>query len=86
MLSISAVVLLVAYIACMATAIFFATLRTELTAQVRDAEIRVGSLETRYYDAIARIQSTDMLSRGFVTPQSVGYAKNGILTLTRADR
>lgn len=86
-LAVTAGALLVAYVACMATAIFFATLRTELTAQVRASEIRVGALETEYYQAMSRIDESEIASRGFVTPHNVNYvAVDGTPTLTRADR
>lgn len=86
-LAVTTMALLAGYVACMATAIFFATLRTELTAQVRASEIRVGALETEYYQAIGRIDESEVALRGFVTPNNVNYvAVDGTPTLTRADR
>ncbi len=80
-------VLFAGYVACIATAIFFATLRTELSAAVREAETRVGALETDYYQAIARLNATDIGSIGYVTPNQVVYiALDGTPTFTRADR
>ena len=59
----------------------------ELTAQVRASEIRVGALETEYYQAMSRIDESEIASRGFVTPHNVNYvAVDGTPTLTRADR
>jgi hypothetical protein len=86
-LSVLSVALLAGYIALVATAMFFATLRTELTAELQEAETRIGALETRYYDAIAELNATDVFSIGYVAPLEVGYiAQNGTPVVTRADR
>lgn len=86
-LSVLSICMLVAYVACIATAMFFATVRTELSASVRQVETRVGALETDYYDAITRLNAMDVTSIGYVTPDDVEYvALDGSPTVTRANR
>ncbi len=81
------VLLLCTYVAGMALTIFFATMKTELTAQIESAETRVGALETGYYDAIAELNATDMQVVGYVAPKQVAYVtRDGKHTVTRADR
>lgn len=79
--------LAVAYLALMMTTIFFATLRTERMAAVRELESSVSSLEGRYYDAIASLSATNVSAEGYVTPSAVEYVSaQGSPTVTRADR
>lgn len=86
-LSISCGALLVGYVALIGTAIFFATLRNELSAELRLAETRVAALETRYYDAIKKLNQTDVVAIGYVTPGQVAYVSlDGTSAVTRADR
>ncbi len=86
-LSASTVFVLLAYVAMIAATIFFATLRTELSAASEDLSMRVGSLETKYFDAIATLNATDVGLIGYVTPKNVAYVTvEGAPTLTRADR
>ena len=86
-LSISGIVLLVLYVGLIGTAIFFATLRTELSASLRETETRVGALETEYYQALSRLNATDVESIGYVTPVNVAYiARDGVSAVTRASR
>jgi|CXWL01.1.fsa_nt_gi archaellum component FlaF (FlaF/FlaG flagellin family) len=86
-LGISFVVLLIAYVACIAATIFFATLRTELTSSLEHAESRVGALETKYYSAIAKLNATDVGLIGYVIPTDVAYVtRDGSVAVTRADR
>lgn len=86
-LGVSCGILLVGYVACIATAVFFATLQTELSAKVEAAEIKVGALETKYYDAIATLSATNITDIGYVTPKNVAYvARERSASVTRADR
>ncbi len=86
-LSVSFVVLLIAYVACVCATIFFATLRTQLTSSVEEVENRVGALETRYYSEIAKLNATDIGLIGYVTPTDVAYiTRDGSVAVTRADR
>lgn len=85
-LSVTCGVLVFMYVALIGVAIFFATLRTELGAEVRQAETRVAALETKYYEAIAKLNATDVTALGYVSPTQVGYvALDGTHTVTRAD-
>ncbi len=87
LLSYGCAVLAVAYVALVATTIFFATIRTDLMVSIRSMESTVASLETEYYDAIARLSATDVGAAGFVSPTAVEYvAAAGAPAVTRADR
>ncbi len=84
-LSLSCATLFVAYVALVIATIFFAALETKLAASMRDAESRIASLETEYYDAIEKLNSTNVASAGFHQPRSVEYvAANGKPTVTFA--
>lgn len=86
-LSIGCAVLAAAYVALVAATIFFATIRTDLMVSIRSMESTVASLETEYYDAIARLSATDVAAAGFVNPVTVDYiAAAGAPAVTRADR
>lgn len=77
--------LFLAYIALIAATMYFATLRTELTAQVRDLEPQIAALETRYYDAISVVAAANVADAGFVSPTRVEYvALGGAPTFTLA--
>lgn len=81
-----AVALLIVYVGLMASTIFFATWQTQLTRGIMDTRSRILVLETQYYAAIAKIDSTDPSSLGLVAPANVDYvvAKRAP-SLTRAD-
>lgn len=86
-LGVLSALLLCVYVAGMASTIFFATMKTQLTAQIESAETRVGALETGYYDAIADLNATNMEIVGYVAPKQVAYVtRDGKHTVTRADR
>lgn len=86
-LSCTAGILVALYVVVVAMTMYFASVRTELSAASRELESEIAVLETKYYDAISRISSTDTLSEGYVTPIAVEYvAKGKEPTLTRADQ
>lgn len=85
-LSLSCTAVFVAYIALVFATIFFASLETELSASMREAESRIASLETEYYDALATINATNVAAAGFHRPERVEYvAANGKPTVTLAE-
>ena len=75
------------YLVLLTTAVFFAASQTELSLKLREAESRVGSLETEYYAEIARISGVDLYASGLVTPTRTEYvALDGTpTTFTRAE-
>jgi hypothetical protein len=73
MLSIAAGFLVVTYIVLMITTIFFAAWQTQLARGIDDTRARIHGLETEYYTAIARLDSTDPSSVGLVAPAKVEY-------------
>lgn len=79
--------LVAAYVALVATTIFFASVRTDLMGEVRELESSVAALETQYYDAISTLSATDVGAAGYVTPLAVEYvASAGAPAVTRADQ
>lgn len=80
-------VLLGVYLMLLTTAIFFAASQTELSLSLREAESRVGALETEYYAEIARISGADLYANGLVTPTKTEYvaADGRPSTFTRAE-
>lgn len=73
------------YLVLFIATIVFASVRTDLSAELRDAQVRVGALETQYYEAIAILNETDVASAGLVVPEDVEYvALDGTPTVTRA--
>ncbi len=86
-LSAACALALTAYLGLLATAVLFAASQTELAASVREAESRVGALETQYYAQIASLNEIDAASIGLVLPERVEYvALDGTPTVTRASR
>jgi hypothetical protein len=86
-LSYACLVLVAAYIALFATALFFASIRSSLSAELRERESAVAALETEYYDAISKLQGSDYVSAGFTSPVAVDYvAEGGDTAVTRLDR
>lgn len=73
------------YMVLFVATIIFASVRTDVSAELRDAQVRVGALETQYYEAIAVLNDTDVTSAGLVVPDDVEYvALDGTPTVTRA--
>jgi hypothetical protein len=68
-----AAALVVVYIGLMITTIFFASWQTQLARGIDDTRSRIQALETRYYDEIAKLDSTDPGSVGLVAPKKVEY-------------
>lgn len=62
-----------AYIVLVIATIFFATWQTELSLSVRTTESRISVLETEYYDAITKLNTTNVASAGFIAPIQVEY-------------
>lgn len=77
--------LFMGYVALVGVAVFFATLRTDLSSKMGALESEVAALETQYYDAISRLGAADVYAEGFVVPLEVSYVSfGGEPTLTRA--
>lgn len=86
-LSLACTALFAAYLALVATTLYFAALRTELVAEIDRKESEVAALETAYYDAVARISGADVAALGFAAPSSVVYlTRSGDAALSRASR
>ncbi|MBP6868777.1 MAG: hypothetical protein KBC16_01565 [Candidatus Pacebacteria bacterium] len=73
LLSATAILLFVGYLGLMVTTISFATWQTELTREMRDTEVRIASLEGRYYDLIKTVGAEDPSTFGLVEPRAVRY-------------
>ena len=83
----TAISLVVIYVLLMAATIFFAAWQTQLARGIDDTRARIHSLETEYYGAIAKIDSTDPYSVGLVAPSKVEYVVEARMPgLTFADR
>jgi len=61
------------YVTLVVTTIYFATWQTQGLSQIREIEGTIASLETEYYDAIARINRTDPGVHGLSEPLAVRY-------------
>lgn len=86
-LSIGCVALVAAYLALIAATLYFASIRSGLSADIRAGESAVATLETEYYDAIAHLSVDTYSTAGFVSPLAVEYVSEGGETaVTRADR
>lgn len=82
-----AAALTVVYIGLMITTIFFAAWQTQLARGIDDSRSRIQALETRYYGAISKLDSTDPGSVGLVAPSKVEYVVAARMPgLTFADR
>lgn len=64
------------YVALVVTTVTLASYQTDLQGSVADAEASIGTLESKYYDAVAAVTSEDASTRGFVTPKDIAYAKS----------
>ncbi len=61
------------YVALMVTTILFATLQTQLASSIRDTQATIATLETKYYQSISELDSTDPYAVGYVRPAQVVY-------------
>jgi hypothetical protein len=87
LLSYACLTLAAAYVALIATTLFFASVRSSLSSELALRESAVAALETEYYDALARLDTEDFTAAGFDTPRSVSYViPGGDTAVTRADR
>lgn len=69
----TALVLACTYIALIVATISFATWQTQQLAEIREVESRIATIESSYYEAIARINRTDPSVHGLSEPRSVRY-------------
>lgn len=76
-LSFACAVMTAAYIGLVVTTILFATLQTQLASGIRDTQATIASLETSYYSSIAKLDSTNPYSAGYVRPHTVLYVAAG---------
>ena len=67
------VLLIGVYVTLVVTTIYFATWQTQASAQIRELEGTIASLETEYYDAIERINRTNPIVHGLAEPSTVRY-------------
>lgn len=67
-------ILVFTYIVLVITTITFAAWRTDHSAAVRNTEAQIASLESKYYDSVAKLDSTNPNEVGLVAPASVRYA------------
>ena len=75
----------VVYVVLVIATIFFASLETQLSASGRETESRISSLETEYFEAIAKLHTTNVVSAGYNNPVRVEYvAASGKSTVTFA--
>jgi len=72
-LSATSVLLIGVYVTLVVTTIYFATWQTQGHAQMREVEGTIAALETEYYDAISRINSTNPVEHGLSAPVAVRY-------------
>ena len=61
------------YMTLVVSTIYFATWQTQGLAEIREIEGTIASLETQYYEAIARINRTDPGVHGLSAPTAVRY-------------
>jgi hypothetical protein len=67
--------LAVTYVALMAFTMSYAVVHTEYAQQARDAEAQVGTLETQYFDALAKVDDTNPAQLGYVKPEARQFAQ-----------
>ncbi len=73
LLGASALLLATVYLGLVVTTISFATWQTQGVAQIRETEGAIADLEAKYYESIARINSTDPSTYGLGAPVAVRY-------------
>ncbi|HWU24256.1 MAG TPA: hypothetical protein VN086_00710 [Candidatus Paceibacterota bacterium] len=73
LLSASAGVLVAVYVALMIATIIFASLQTQLAQDVQSKHMEIAKLENSYYSSVARLDSTDPRTLGYVKPSHVQY-------------
>lgn len=78
-LSASVGVLIAVYVALMVATIIFASLQTQLAQDVQSKHMEIAKLENSYYSSVARLDSTDPRTLGFVTPSHVQYLSEASL-------
>jgi hypothetical protein len=72
-LGIAVAALVIVYVGLMITTIVFASWQTQLARGIDDSRSRIQALESDYYGAIAKLDSTDPYSVGLVAPSKVEY-------------
>jgi hypothetical protein len=73
MLSFSCGVLTLLYIGLVSMTIFYATVQTQGTTSVRNAESAIANLETQYYSTMNQITNMNPATVGFVQPAVIKY-------------
>lgn len=71
--------LVAAYVALMVTTIIFASLQTQLAQEVQVKHMAISKLENAYYDSVAKLDSADPQTLGYVTPSRVQYLTQATL-------
>ena len=72
------------YVALVVTTVTLASYQTDLQGSVADAEASIGTLESKYYGAVAVVTSEDASQMGFVTPKDIAYAKSAAVPVLTA--
>jgi hypothetical protein len=86
-LSYACIALVAAYLALISVTLYFASVRSALSSEIRVHEGAVAALETEYYDAISRLSAGHQAYDGFASPVAVEYVtEGGDTAVTRADR
>lgn len=73
-LSFALSILVFAYLSLMVVTVSLAAWRTDLAAQVNDAEDAIALLERDYYASVERIGAADPAAHGLAKPARVTYA------------
>lgn len=76
--------LLAVYIALVGFTMYFASLETRISGDIRVLEGEVATLETKYYDAIALVGSRDPFVLGYASPKGVRYVTGRASALSLA--
>jgi hypothetical protein len=72
-LRVAVIAFIAVYVVLVVTTVYFATWQTQEVSSVRDTEAAIGTLETKYYDSVAKANETDPATFGFVKPTDVKY-------------
>lgn len=65
--------LLLVYIALVGATMYYASLETHLSSDMRSLEAEVATLESNYYDAIKGLSARDPFALGYASPLGVRY-------------
>jgi hypothetical protein len=72
------------YVALFGATMYFASLETQLSSDIRSLEATVASLESDYYDAIQTFSAQDPFLLGYASPVGVRYVTGRASALSLA--